>query len=137
MRVIPLAAISNQRFSCLIGGRRFALTFKQITDVLCVDIVIDGIRVLSGSRVLAGEVLIPYRYLESGNFLVLTLGGEIPNWQSLGRTQTLVYLTRDEILEIPQITMSDILAQEPVPGYLYTDDGLYILTDDNQLIEAD
>lgn len=137
MRVIPLSAAPNQQFSCLLDNRRFVLTFKQAAGVLCVDLDIGGARVLSGSRVLAGEVLIPYRYLESGNFLVLTLGGEIPNWQSLGRTQTLVYLTQDEILEIPQITMSDILAQEPVPGYLYTDDGLYILTDDNQLIEAD
>ena len=61
------------------------------------DLEQDGTTILTGSRVLAGEPLIPYEYLEAGNFILLTINDELPSWKEFGATQKLIYLTGAEI----------------------------------------
>jgi hypothetical protein len=97
MRTIPISAIANQELSVRLDNERLVLRLKEATGVMVADLDRDGVRILSGVRVLAGEPIIPYRYLESGNFMVQTLDEELPDWRKFGVTQSLVYLTAAEV----------------------------------------
>ena len=44
-----------------------------------------------------GMPLLPYRYQERGNFLLLTNEGDLPDFTQFGVTQFLVYLTAAEL----------------------------------------
>lgn len=97
MRTIPLAAVANQILSVRLDDQRLVLRLKAAEGVMVADLDRDGERVISGVRVLAGEPIIPYRYLESGNFMLLTIDDELPDWRQFATTQRLVYLTAAEV----------------------------------------
>lgn len=97
MRNIPLAAIANQELSVRLDDERLVLRLKEARGVMVADLDRDGVRIISGVRVLAGEPIIPYRYLESGNFLLTTVNDELPDWRKFASTQRLVYLTVAEV----------------------------------------
>ena len=98
MRAIPLAAIPGQRISVTIDNRRYALTIKEARGAMACDISVDNVTLVTGSRVLAGEMLIPYQYLEEGgNFILQTTGDELPDWRKFGVSQGLYFLTAEEL----------------------------------------
>lgn len=97
MLEIPLSAEANQEFTVRVGERRFTLRLKETAGVMVADVAVDDVAILSASRVLAGEPIIPYRYLEAGNFVLLTNGDDLPDWRQFGSTQSLLYMTADEI----------------------------------------
>lgn len=97
MRTIPLSATPNQVFSVRLDDQRLVVRIKEADGVMVADVDRNEVRLLSAVRVLAGEPIIPYRYLENGNFIVLTLDEELPDWRKFGATQTLVYLTAAEV----------------------------------------
>jgi hypothetical protein len=97
MQIVPLSSDPNQELTVRQDGFRYSLRLKSVNGVMVVDISVDGVVILFGSRVLAGTPLIPYRYLEDGNFLLLTNNEELPDYTQFGLTQTLVYLSPDEI----------------------------------------
>lgn len=135
MRVVPVTPTPNQSFTVTIDGVRWGLALKEARGVMVADVVRDSTPLLSATRVLAGEAIIPYAYLQTGNFLVLTNQNGLPEWRQLGISQTLVYLTSEEISNLPQMTIGEITAMTAKVEYLFTDDGFYITTDVGELIE--
>lgn len=97
MRDIPITATANQKLTVTIDLTRFTVTLKAAVGCMTCTIEIDGVEVLTGSRVLAGEMLIPYRYRENGNFILMTEDDALPDWTEFGSTQFLRYLTPDEM----------------------------------------
>lgn len=97
MRIIPLSAIPNQEFSVRLDDTRLVLRLKEARGVMVADVQRDDLVLVSATRVLAGELIIPYAYLQQGNFLILTVDDELPDWRQFGVTQTLVYLTEEEM----------------------------------------
>lgn len=97
MRTIALARVPNQSTSFLVNEVRFNLTIKEARGVMVADVAVAGVTILTGSRLVAGEPVIPYRYLEAGNMFLLTEGGALPTWSEFGVSQTLVYMTADEM----------------------------------------
>jgi len=100
MREIPLTPTPNQTLSVTVDLTRFVITLKMARGVLVADITINGVPVIMGCRVLAGEMIIPYRYQEFGNFIVTTVSEALPDWPELGVTQMLYYLTPAEMAVI-------------------------------------
>mgnify|MGYP001592855771 CR=1 FL=1 len=137
MRAIPLAQIPNQSFTLRLDGQRMVLRVKEARGLMVLDFEREGVTLLSGSPIIAGEALIPYRYLESGNFILLTVADELPDWQQFGLSQTLVYLSAAEIFAAFRMSVGDIPTAPAGADYLVTDDGDYITTDDGELIEAE
>lgn len=137
MRIVPLASAPAQAFTLTIDGVRWGVAIKEARGVMCADISRNSEILLSGMRVLAGEVVIPYRYLQTANFLFLTAQNELPNWRQFGVSQLLVYLSAGETAATPQITVGEILAAQRRIGYLTTDDGFYITTDGGELLTDD
>jgi len=97
MRTIPLVAIPNQRFTITVDDVRYDIAIKAARGVMVCDIAINGTVIITGARVLAGEMLIPFKYLENGNFILLTEGGDLPDYRQFGNTQTLVFFTPAEL----------------------------------------
>lgn len=97
MRTLSLNATPNQSTSFLVDDVRFSLNIKEARGVMVADVTIGGEVVLTGSRLVAGEPVIPYRYLEAGNMFLLTEADALPAWAEFGASQTLVYLTADEM----------------------------------------
>lgn len=102
MDLIELAQVPNQSFSVTLEGVRWDITIKQAREVMVVDLVRDSIEILRGQRIVAGTPIIPYRNLQGdGNFLLLTDGDELPNWERFEVDQQLIYANAAEIAVIP------------------------------------
>ena len=97
MRVVPLSANPNQSFTLTIDSVRWGIRLRDVMGLMVADISRAGAALLTGTRILAGEAIIPYRYLETANFIMLTVGDELPDWQQFGMSQLLLYMSADEI----------------------------------------
>lgn len=131
MQVIPVNPIPNQSFTIRIDGIRMALRIKEARGLMVADFTREDVLILTATPLLAGETLIPYSYLQNGNFVVLTTNRELPDWRKFGSSQQLIFLSQEEI---DALGLGD---SAPSAGdkYLTTDDFRYI-TGHGELIEA-
>lgn len=95
--VIPLQALPNQELSVVLSGSVYDLTFTAVGTVMAYTLARDNVTLLSGARAVAGTPLLPYRYQEAGNFILITDDGAIPFYTAFGVTQTLLYYTAAEL----------------------------------------
>lgn len=133
MRLIPLIQSPNQSFSVRLDNTRLVMRLKEANAVMFADLERAGSPVVSGMRFIAGEPLIPYRYLEEGNFLFVTLNDELPDWRKFGTSQQLIYLTAAEIdaLRALPVTFGDLANRGGGVVEYLTDEIGFILTDDD------
>ena len=99
---IPLQPLANQSFSFFgqvtIDDARYVITIKDIGGgSMIYNVVIDDTPVISGHRATAGVPLLPYRYLERGNFIFITENEENPNYLNFGSSNSLVYASPEEL----------------------------------------
>lgn len=94
---ITLDPIPNQTVSIRLDEDLYSLTVKATRGVMSADIVRNGVTILSGARIVAGTALIPYRYLEAGNFVLLTDNEEYPDYAKFGSSQSLVFASAEEL----------------------------------------
>lgn len=118
MRTIPLATVPNQSLSVRLDNSRLVLRLKEASGVMVADLERDGVVIISGTRVLAGEPIIPYAYLQQGNFILLTVNDELPDWRLFGASQTLLYL---EVADIVPAVVEVLGAKEGVYVLTFTD----------------
>lgn len=97
MLEINLAPIPNQAFSVTINSIHYDLRIFLATNVMCCDLSINSVAILTSMRLVSNGFIIPYSYLENGNFLITTLNDELPYYEQFGTTQFLTYLTQAEI----------------------------------------
>lgn len=100
MILIPLDAVANQSFTINLDGSSYDIAIKETNGVMAANIVRDGATLLLGTRIVAGTPLIPYDYLQLGNFILTTENDEIPYYTQFGVTQQLLYASIAEIGEI-------------------------------------
>jgi hypothetical protein len=100
MNIIGLAAVPNQTISLNLEDSFYELTFKVANLVMQVDISRDNEILVQGQRCSPGAFLIPYKYLEKGNFFLDTQDGDYPDYTQFGVTQTLYFFTDLELEEI-------------------------------------
>lgn len=106
---IDLAAIANQAVSIRLDNRLYALTVRETGGVMSVDITRDGVTVLEGQRAVAGSALIPYTYLEAGNFVFVTEGEEYADWRKFGTSHFLLYANAEELAAIRAAYAVDVV----------------------------
>ena len=94
---VGLAAVPNQSLSIQLDERFYDIHMREANGVMAVTITRDGVALVTGLRVTAGTPLLPYRYQESGNFLVTTDAEALPYYDQFSISQFLVYLTSDEL----------------------------------------
>lgn len=94
---IDLAAIANQAVAIRLDNQLYSLAVREAGGVMSVDITRDGVIVLDGQRAVAGAPLIPYTYLEAGNFVFVTEGEEYADWRKFGSSHFLLYANAEEL----------------------------------------
>lgn len=122
---INLAAIANQSLNIRLDNRLYGITVKEAAGVMAIDLVRDNVMLLQGQRLVSGSPVIPYQYLESGNFVFITLNDEYPEYPQFGAGQFLLYASADEVLQLRELydlSVADIVNSGlPVlPGYFYS-----------------
>jgi hypothetical protein len=94
---VGIAALPNQSLTIQLDERLYVIDLREANGVMAASISRDGVALVSNIRVTAGTPLLPYRYQESGNFIMTTDGEAIPYWGQFNVTQFLVYLTPAEL----------------------------------------
>lgn len=101
---IPITNIPNQSFSISLDGNQFDIRIHACRDngqygtgIVAFDIVINNTVTVTGMRGVPSCPLIPYEYLENGNFVVETMNDEYPDWRQFGITQYLIYASQSEL----------------------------------------
>lgn len=97
MRVINLEAIANQELSVRLDGSLYDIRIKEANGVMVADISRDSNILILGTRIVAGVPILPYKYQEKDNFILLTENDEIPYYTLFASTQSLIYLTIAEV----------------------------------------
>ena len=94
---IAIAPIPDQTFTTTLQGVTYGLRIFLAANVMCCDLTINNIAVLSGMRLVSGSPIIPYEYLQNGNFFLITLNDELPFYDQFNATQFLIFYTEAEI----------------------------------------
>lgn len=101
---IPLAAIANQSLSINLEGVQYDINVHACRDnnipgtgIVAFDIIRDSVPIVTGIRAIAGFPILPAKYLEDGNFIVVTANEEYPDWRQFGVTQNLVFVSQTEL----------------------------------------
>lgn len=97
MQEIALAAIPNQSFSVNLDNRQYDFTIKQYGTEVSVTLLRDNVLILSGLRIVGGFPIIPYEYLESGNFVLTIENEDLPDYTKFNVSQFLVYASEAEL----------------------------------------
>ena len=97
MREIMLQAVPNQRIDVSVGGVAWRIEIKSVTGGMAASIWADNELLISGTRVLANNLMLPYKYLAIyGNFII-DCGGNPIDWRFFGRSQALYFIELDEL----------------------------------------
>lgn len=94
--IIPIEKIPNQTLSVTIDNVRYDLSIRDIGNSMCFDLAINDELILNGHRLLGESPLIPYDYLQNGNFVVIT-NDETPYYTKFGDSQFLYFMTQPEL----------------------------------------
>jgi hypothetical protein len=100
---IPISNIPNQSLSIVLDDNNYTIRLHTCNNIVAVDIVRNSETIVSGMRATCGTSLIPYSYLQDGNFIFVTQNDEYPNYNLFGLTQFLIYASLDEITEINSV----------------------------------
>lgn len=134
MREIPLSNSPSQSFSFSESQTRWGIRIFSVRGAVCADVDRDGVRVVSGVRVVAGEPIIPYKHLETGNFIITVSRGELVKSSEFGVSQSLFFLNAEDIALAPVLSVG----LPPIPPQpLLTDEGFYLTTDDGEILTDD
>jgi hypothetical protein len=100
---ISLDDIPNQKLSIRLDDDFYDITIKETNGCMSFDMVKNNVTILIGIRIVANTLMVPYRYLETGNFVILTSNEDLPYYTEFGKTQNLIYASA---LELEQIRAS-------------------------------
>ena len=97
MREIMLQAVPNQRIDVSVGGVAWRIDIKAITGGMAATVRADNEMLISGTRILANSLILPFKYLSIyGNFIIDS-GGNPIDWRLFGRSQALYFIEPDEL----------------------------------------
>jgi len=97
MLQIALANVPNQSLSFSADNNFFTILLQKTYGCMSATVTINDVLVVSGARVVAGFPILNYRYLEQGNFVILTANDELPDYTQFGITQNLFYASQVEL----------------------------------------
>lgn len=108
MNQIPIQAIPNQSFTINLDNALYDISIKYTNGCMSVSISRDNSALIENLRAVAGQLIIPCKYQEAGNFLFTTLNQQLPDYTQFNVTQQLIYLSADELAAIRTPTPSQI-----------------------------
>lgn len=98
--ILELRRIKSQQVSIRLGDRLYDFRVYSVPGGMAFDMIRDEVLMLSGFRIVPGTPLIPYGYLESGNFMLIVPDTELPDYNQFGLTQNLIFFSDAELVAI-------------------------------------
>lgn len=95
---VPLERQPNQSVSFNVDGAYWSIKIFQAIDQMYADISRDGAAIISATRCLVGQPLLPYAHLHLPNFGNFIFDSEV-DWNNFAGSCGLYYLTIDEYNE--------------------------------------
>lgn len=97
---VPLDTLPNQTLQFNADGVRYDITLREVAPgVMSADVSVNLVPIVTGNRCAAGAALIPYGYLEIGNFIFVTEDDALPYWTEFGSSQSLFYVSQQEVAD--------------------------------------
>lgn len=102
MLTFDLSQLADQTFTTQVDDDRYTVRIFSIPGTMACDVSRNEIQIVTGQRITNACGLIPFLATEGlhGNFILLTKNNELPNYNKFGITQTLVYMSLEEIKDI-------------------------------------
>lgn len=100
MQNILIKNIPNQSLTVVLDNNQWVITIKETNGCMSVSLSKNGVAIISNMRVVANTKIIPSKYEEDGNFVFLSSTQNLPDYTQFGITQTLVYASAAELVEI-------------------------------------
>ena len=97
-QLISLSTTANQRITAALDGDNYDITIKETNGVMSFTLIRNEVLLFTNLRIVAGVPFIPYRYLETGNFLIETQNNCIPYYDQFGITAFLLYFSPSEVV---------------------------------------
>lgn len=97
MMNLPISALPNQQFNTILDGNSWDITLRTTNDQISVSLVLNNVDLLDNARAVAGELIIPSKYEESGNFFFVTQDQQMPDYAQFGVSQSLIYVSAAEL----------------------------------------
>lgn len=98
MQIIPLQAIPQQTFSYVDpSNNTWSIGVRNAGMQMAFSIAFNGTILIQNVCAVAGYRIIPYDYLEDGNFVLITQSYQLPDYTQFGTTQNLIFLTAADV----------------------------------------
>lgn len=94
---LPISALPNQEFQVVLDQNSWDISIKATNGIMAVSLTLNNNIVIQGARAVAGALIIQSQYLESGNFFFITQNYELPDYTQFGITQSLIYVSAQEL----------------------------------------
>lgn len=98
MQTVPIQAIPSQTFTFIDpSNNTWEIGIKNVAMQMAFSISLNGTQLIQNCCAVAGYRIIPYDYLERGNFVLITQNLQVPDYTQFGINQTLVFLEQADI----------------------------------------
>ncbi len=99
MQTVPIQAIPQQTFTYIDpSNNTWSIGIRNVAMQMAFTFSLNGKLLIQNICAVAGYRIIPYDYLENGNFVLITQNFQLPDYTQFGTTQTLVFLSEADIL---------------------------------------
>lgn len=121
---IPIQAIPSQSFSTALENNQWDIDLKTTNGTVSISLTLNGVPLIENIRVVGGAAIIPAKYQEVGNFVLVTQSYQIPDYTQFGISQQLIYIDAEEVASIrllpPEpLTKSDFDPNAALPLRLF------------------
>lgn len=96
-QIVPIQTVPNQELTTFLDNNSYDITIKETNGCMSINLVRNNVVILSGFRIVAGQPIIPYEYLEEGNFIMLTQNDDLPFYTAFNISQFLYYYSLAEL----------------------------------------
>lgn len=98
MQSVPIQAIPSQTFTYVDpSNNTWNIGIRIVGTQMAFSFSLNGTTLIQNVCAVAGYRIIPYDHLENGNFVLITQSYQIPDYALFGTTQSLIFLSQDEI----------------------------------------
>lgn len=98
MQTLAINAIPSQTLSFIDPDEnQWDIGIRAVASSIAFSFTLNGTLLIQNVCAVAGYRIIPYDYLESGNFVLVTQAQQVPDYTQFGVTQQLLFLAAADI----------------------------------------
>lgn len=100
MNVLTLQPIPNQSFTTIVNSNRYDISIFYTAGVMSITVLRNSILIVDSMRLTAGTFVLPYGYMEDGNFIIVNMNDDLIDYNEFGSTQKFLYLSPQDLVNV-------------------------------------